>query len=144
MRFAVASRMRTFAWCGISQSMSSSFMPAAATTSRAASSSTLTATLNTSLALHLQERRADDAAAADVARHRKDARLAAVRVQHRRMHAGLAAPAASTTAPAPSPNSTQVAAVVPVEDAREHFGAHDQGALVPFRFLIMLSAVASA
>ncbi len=48
-RFAAASMMRMFAWCGMNSSTSSTATPARRTASRAASGITRTANLNTSL-----------------------------------------------------------------------------------------------
>ena len=96
-----------FAWCGISQSMSATPRPAAATVSRATESSTDTASLNT--------------AGPSIVRNGcpvmppPDTFPAVLRMcswlpsacSFAARMPGLS-PAASTTAPAPSPNSTQV------------------------------------
>jgi hypothetical protein len=107
---AVAVMMRRLAWCGISQSIVGLVEPLAARVSSTTASSVFTATLNTSLpviarARHGWARRLESRRDAD--RVPQQFLVAAVGVQvgggRRSSESAL-----STTAPAPSPNSTQV------------------------------------
>src|SRR3954468_24048806 len=104
---AVASRMRTFAWCGMSQSTSSRCISAAASVSRATSSSPRTANLNTPCPFicrngesTMQPRDRWPGAESRPAWFPSACSTLA-------WMPGLS-PATSATAPAPSPNSTQV------------------------------------
>src|SRR5207247_3151432 len=72
---------------------------------------------------------ADDGAAADIARHREDVGVAAVGAQHARVHPRLFIGGEHHGASAIAEEHTG-AAVVPIEDAREDFGADHQGFFV--------------
>src|SRR3989441_3339862 len=85
--------------------------------------------LEHALAVHLHERGADDAAVADIARHRQHVDLAAVGTQDAGVDARLRAFGKDHGAGAVAEQHAR-AAVVPVENAGEDFGADDQGALV--------------
>src|SRR5688572_17755012 len=88
--------------------------------------------LEDALSVHLQERRALDLAAAHVPRHRQHIDLASVGVQARGMDSRLLG-RREHHRPGPVAEEHAGAAVVPIEDAREHLRAHHQSLLVHAR-----------
>ena len=118
--------MRMLAWCGISQSMSASVLPALASVARAASSSTPHRQLEDRLAVHLQQRRRRAPGRRDTCpgTHRMPTCLPSACRSLARMPgvvAGLEHHRAGAVA-----EQHAGGAVVEIEDARKHFGADHQ------------------
>ena len=111
-----------------------------ASVSRATSSSTFTANLNTACPSICRNGRPTILPPHTLPGTERMSGMAAVGVQRARDARPAARPARSTTAPAPSPNSTQVAAIVPVEDAREHLRARRRARCGPAPARTKLSA----
>ena len=118
-------------------------MPAAASVSRADSSSTLTANLNTAWPFICRNGEPMMRAAAHVARHREHAGVTAVGAQHARMDAGLLRKQPAPPRPAPSPKSTQVPRSFQSR-MRENTSAPTTSAFLYCPERMKVSAVASA
>ncbi len=105
---AVPCMMRMLAWCGISQSMSASVRAGLGQHGARGLFEHADRQLEHRLAVHLEQRVAQHLASGHGSRHAKNADMLAVGMQVARENARLCRDASSTTAPAPSPNSTQV------------------------------------
>ncbi len=140
--FAVPCMMRMLAWCGISQSMSASVRPALASVGARRALEHADGQLEHRLAVHLEQRVAQHLPAGHRARHAQDVDMLPSACRSLARMPGVSE-ASSTTAPAPSPNSTQVVRSLKSR-MRENTSAPITSAVLALPVRIIASATVSA